>query len=98
MDITGLRWLTVETHITADEVRAYARENQLTGLHAKEMLQNKVGPILQYSTYHPGIGHTWHSIEHVTEYRNPPSPIIDPGPAPTKEIQDARNDVLDGTL
>ena len=60
-----LRWLTVETHVTGEQVRAYAHENQLALMHAKDLLQNRVGPILQYHS--DGV---WYDVPHVREYRN----------------------------
>ena len=43
-----LRYLTIKTHVTAEEVSTYAHENQLTLMQAKNLLEKKTAPMLQY--------------------------------------------------
>lgn len=65
-----LRWLTVETHVTGEQVRAYAQENQLSMMDAKERLQDRMGPVLQYRKVGPYDRAVWYDVPHVKEYRN----------------------------
>ena len=60
-----LRHLTIQNHVTAETVKNYAHENQLTLMEAKRMLEAKSTTVLQFTN---GLGE-WVTVPHVVEYR-----------------------------
>lgn len=61
-----MRYYSQENRINREQVEQYAKDNQLSMMHAKELLQNKSGYSLQYWDGHL---EQWINVPYVTEYR-----------------------------
>lgn len=59
-----LRYLTRRNYVNAEQVRVYALEQQLSMTGAKNILEAKLGPTLQYEE--DGV---WKDVVHIDEYR-----------------------------
>lgn len=59
-----LRYLTKRNSVNIEQVRAYALEQQISMTGAKNILEAKLGPILQYEE--DGV---WKDVVHIDEYR-----------------------------
>lgn len=60
-----LRYLTTMNKVTAQEIEAYATEHNMPKLMVKQLLENRVGPVLEY--YDEDYS-TWFEVAHVTEF------------------------------
>lgn len=63
-----LRWLTTKRHVTADMAREYARNADISLMHAKAELEKNRGPVLQYRNVGAYGDAIWHDVPHVLEY------------------------------
>jgi hypothetical protein len=73
-----VRWYTVENRCTSADVAAYRADTNVSMTDAKRILQNRVGPVLQYYDADAfdsvrGCWGCWTDIPYVTQYRGEPN-------------------------
>ena len=62
-----LRWHTFKTNVTAQQVKEYANEANITLMQAKKALENQSATVLQYQV-DDGFGVKWIDVPHIVEY------------------------------